>query len=174
MEKEIWKICKNHPKYECSNLGRIANIKTGYILTPQINKKGYYTIILSDEVNKHTKYNLHRIIAETFIDNPDPIKYNHVTHKDENKRNNNINNLEWCDNKYNHNYGTIKERTSSALSYGVVCKCDANKNILKEYNSVKEVINSGINIRRTMKKNISERFYKNYYWYYKKELYNGL
>lgn len=38
-EDEIWKTCAKHPKYMCSNLGRIANIKTGFILKPQINKK---------------------------------------------------------------------------------------------------------------------------------------
>lgn len=92
-EDEIWKTCAKHPKYMCSNLGRIANIKTGFILKPQINKKGYYTITLSDIYKHPVKYNLHRIIAETFIPNDNPNN-NHVNHKDENKLNNKIDNLE--------------------------------------------------------------------------------
>lgn len=38
-EHEVWKPCAKHPKYMCSNLGNIANIKTGFLLKPQINRK---------------------------------------------------------------------------------------------------------------------------------------
>lgn len=167
---EVWKTCAKHPKYICSNLGRIANKTTGFILKPQINKKGYYTITLSDIYKCPVKYNLHRIIAETFIENPNPDKYNHVNHIDEDKRNNRIDNLEWCDNKYNHNHGTIKERLSNSLSFGIVCKCDKDKNIITEYVSAKDAIREKYYIRTTLMKHISNRYYKGYYWYYKKEL----
>lgn len=51
---------------------------------------------------KHEK--IHRLVALAFIDNPN--NYPHVNHKDEDKNNNSVSNLEWCDIKYNNNYGT--------------------------------------------------------------------
>lgn len=172
-EHEVWKPCAKHHKYMCSNLGNIANIKTGFLLKPQINRKGYYTVTLSDVYKHPIKYNLHRIIAETFIPNDNPNN-NHVNHKDENKLNNRIDNLEWCNNKYNHNYGTIKERISSALSYGIVCQCTKNKTIINEYSSAKQAIKDKFYIRKILIRNINNRFYKGYYWYYKKELNSNL
>ena len=47
---------------------------------------------------------MHRLVADAFIPNPNGLKY--VNHKDENKMNNNVSNLEWCTAKYNSNYGT--------------------------------------------------------------------
>ena len=53
-------------------------------------------------------FRVHRLVAEAFI--PNPNNYSEVNHKDENKENNHLNNLEWCSRKYNMNYGTIKDR----------------------------------------------------------------
>jgi hypothetical protein len=53
-------------------------------------------------------YLLHRIVAKNFLNNINNLKQ--VNHKDENKLNNSVSNLEWCDNKYNANYGTRTER----------------------------------------------------------------
>lgn len=57
----------------------------------------------------HTVY-VHRLVALAFIDNPNG--YLEVNHKDENKSNNAVDNLEWCDHTYNANYGTKPERTA--------------------------------------------------------------
>ena len=46
---------------------------------------------------------IHRLVAETFIDNP--MHYPEINHKDENKKNNNVMNLEWCTSSYNKRYG---------------------------------------------------------------------
>jgi hypothetical protein len=76
------------------------------LLKQQLNHKGYFRVRLKQKgYSKRNRYFfIHRLVALTFIPNPDNLPQ--VNHKDENKLNNNINNLEWCDNKYNANYGT--------------------------------------------------------------------
>ena len=60
------------------------------------------------------KKHIHRLVAETFIPNPDNLPV--VNHKDENKLNSSVDNLEWCTYKYNNNYGTCKERRKETMA----------------------------------------------------------
>ena len=75
-----------------STNGRILSYKSGeeYELTPSDNGRGYLTVSIG---LRHPKY-VHRLVAETYI--PNPYNYPEVNHKDGNKRNNNVSNLEWC------------------------------------------------------------------------------
>ena len=68
---------------------------------------------------KYKRELIHRLVALTFIDNPDNLPC--VNHKDENKENNVVSNLEWCSRSYNINYGTRNERASKALSKAILC-----------------------------------------------------
>jgi hypothetical protein len=90
---EIWKPTHD-VKYEVSNYGRVRNAKTGYVLKPQL-MQSYFTVKLSDR--KHKK--IHRLVAEAFIVNPDKLPF--VNHKDHDKTNNHISNLEWVNNSQN-------------------------------------------------------------------------
>lgn len=76
-------------------------------LTPQKGPCGYIIIGLMKD-NKITYPKLHRLVALTFI--PNPNNYPQVNHKDEDKTNNCVDNLEWCTSEYNNNYGTRNER----------------------------------------------------------------
>lgn len=76
-------------------------------ITPQLGPNGYYIVGLMKN-NKISYPRLHRLVAITFI--PNPNNYPQVNHKDENKANNNVDNLEWCTASYNANYGTRNER----------------------------------------------------------------
>lgn len=126
--KEIFKPIKGYEGlYEVSNLGNVKSVcKNGkgigigksrkeVILKPIMNK-GYLRVNLSKNgVIKH--FSIHRLVAEAFL--PNPNNYPEVNHKDENKTNNTIDNLEWCDSKYNNNYGTRNERINKTRSKSV-------------------------------------------------------
>ena len=106
---EIWKDIKNYEGiYQINNFGKIksaykkGNNCNNKILKVSYTYNGYERVGLSKN-NKTKKYLVHRLVAETFI--PNPNNYPCINHKDENKQNNNINNLEWCTRSYNINYG---------------------------------------------------------------------
>lgn len=82
-------------------------------LTPQRNIYGYAIIKLM-KGGKGVTYRVHKLVAMAFVPNPDNLPC--INHKDENKLNNNPNNLEWCDNRYNNNYGTRNKRISKAVT----------------------------------------------------------
>ena len=132
--KEIWTTIKHNNNYEVSNLGKVRNKKTKRILKPVFDKDGYLIITLCKEGKQKTE-KIHRLVAETFIDNP----YNlpQVNHKDENKQNNKIDNLEYCTSKYNTNYGTGIERRRKKRSKPVL-QFDLNNNFINRYESMRE------------------------------------
>lgn len=98
--------------YQVSNCGRVRsfnyrNKQETHILKLLPNKKGYYIVGLTKNCRRKTAV-VHRLVANAFIPNPDNLPQ--INHKDEVKTNNYIDNLEWCTNSYNHNYGTHNER----------------------------------------------------------------
>ena len=123
--KEIWKDIKGYEGlYQVSNLGRIKSLpkwhrnnkNSGYwskeiILKYGKDKDGYLQVMLTKNKNRR-QHKIHRLVAQTFI--PNPNNYPVVNHKKEfEKQNNEVDNLEWCTVKYNTNYGTAIERRSS-------------------------------------------------------------
>lgn len=92
--EEIWKPLKFNKNYEVSNFGNVRN-KKKQILSPGCTSKGYLVVCISGK-----SYNIHRLVAITFKPTPN-FKNLVVNHIDCNKLNNNINNLEWCTQKYN-------------------------------------------------------------------------
>lgn len=110
-KKEI----KEAPGYFVYEDGRVYSEKSKKFLSPSLNDNnghGYLNIQLY--VNgKRIMKKIHRLVAEAFIPNPNNLPC--VNHKDENIFNNNVENLEWCNYKYNNNYGTRNERVSNIL-----------------------------------------------------------
>lgn len=109
---EVWRDVKDFPQYRVSNLGRVYSLKTKKILKPHPDKKGYLRVKLWEK--KGYTFKVHRLVAQAFIDNPQNLPQ--VNHKDENKQNNRVNNLEWCDNSYNATYGTHITRGAEKLT----------------------------------------------------------
>ena len=118
--------------YEISNMGRLRtkhDSHKGYqkdykYLTPTDNGNGYLRVNIKRKSKQTTVY-IHKLVAEAFIDNPQG--YCEVNHKDENKTNNNVSNLEWISHIDNCNYGTRNERV--ALKHGRFVRCN-EKNII--------------------------------------------
>lgn len=117
---EIWKPIQ-YEGYYISNFGRVKSYKVdkvnGKIMTPYKDTKGYLQIDISlDGRKRQNRVHLlvHRLVAEAFLPKP-PDYYTQVNHKDENKLNNHVDNLEWCTPEYNCNYGNHKENVANAI-----------------------------------------------------------
>ena len=143
---EIWKDIKDYPNYMVSNLGRVKNLnynKTGreQLMTPQESAFGYMRIKLCKN-GKIKTIGIHRLVSEAFI--PNPNNYPQVNHKNEDKTNNCVWNLEWCDANYNDNYGTRNKRSAEARTNGKCSKpvLQIDKDtleVIKEWPSAHEV-----------------------------------
>ena len=111
---EVWHDIPGYEgKYQASTYGNIISLNYEHSkgwrkkLKTTSNNNNYKQVILySDGASK--PHLVHRLIAQTFI--PKMNKYYEVNHKDENKANNRVENLEWCDRKYNNNYGAKNDK----------------------------------------------------------------
>ena len=161
--EEIWKDKKDYEgHYQVSNWGRLKSIKFGKerILKPQKNTSGYLCVTLCKN-NNQCQFEVHRLVAEVFL--PNPNNYKEVNHKNEIKTDNRVENLEWCDRKYNQNYGTRTEKCSKK-----VYQYTLDGKFVKEWKSTAECGRNGYNYgnvaaccRGKLKK------YKNFIWKYK-------
>ena len=119
-EKEIWKDIEGFEgMYQVSNMGRVKSLGNGKSDNSNYSKErilkasklgaGYLKVNLYKDGIKKT-CGIHRLVANAFIPNPSNLPQ--VNHKDENKENNCVTNLEWCSHEYNNNYGTRNQRVS--------------------------------------------------------------
>lgn len=128
---EIWRDIEGYEGlYEVSNKGRVK--RAGKVLSPNYNpRSGYATVVLCKNGVQKRLY-IHRFVAMAFA--PNPYKLDCVNHKDENKKNNAADNLEWCTQLYNNHYGRhapVNARKKTVIQMTITGE------ILQEYESAK-------------------------------------
>ena len=170
--KEIWKDIKEYEGlYQVSNKGNVKSLnynRTGEerVLKLKVDRYGYLTLILSKNGKCRTLF-VHRLVLMTFapINNMDSLQ---VNHRDENKQNNSLDNLEWCDKSYNNNYGTRTQKTAKP-----VVQLDSSTNeVINVYCSAMEADRQGFdhgNISNCCKNKFHRKgnnIYKGYKWQY--------
>lgn len=154
MSIEIWKDLKGYENiYQVSNLGRVKSLSRyvyngkGYYLKKEKiccqrqNKKGYLMVDLVKHGNNISRpFLVHRLVAIAFIENIHSKPQ--INHIDGNKQNNNVENLEWCDNSQNqkHAYklGLNKRSENAGREKRPVCLYNSNMDLIKEFNSIAE------------------------------------
>lgn len=124
-ESEVWKTYPEFDFIQGSNLGRVRTIdrvvtngkgtyvKKGQFLKQRNNGRGYIRVAFTVGGKTKSRY-VHRIIAKTFLPNPD--SWVEVNHKDNNPLNNNVSNLEWCSHEYNVAYREKYGKSSAEVS----------------------------------------------------------
>ena len=178
-EGEIWRdITGYEGLYKVSDRGNIYSVRRlnsrgnkcgGRVLTPTYNENGYLIVGLCKNGIKKSK-RVHRLVAEAFV--PNHNSYLEINHKDENKINNHVKNLEWCTREHNVNHGKRNKKVSQKLSKKVKAVNVETGEVIT-FNSTREAGNKGYD-----KGNISRasrgvyyggNLYKGHRWYYIEE-----
>lgn len=136
---EIWKdVVGWEGLYQVSSFGRVKSFrkKEPHLLSTCVGTHGYCVVLLHDGKGQRKNERVHRLVAQAFI--PNPNNYPYINHKDEDKTNNQVENLEWCTAKYNTNYGTCIERISAKNNKKPISKYDLEGNLICEYKSIAE------------------------------------
>ena len=148
--QEIWKDIKDYEGlYQISNLGNVKSLirssTNAIIMKPKLSTSGYYSVMLYKD-GTHKTFYVHRLAALSFIPNPDNKPQ--VNHKDGNKLNNTLENLEWV---------TISENQKHAISHGLrtpspmigkfgklnhnskpILQCDTEGNVIRKWDSISD------------------------------------
>ena len=117
--REEWKPVKGYEgKYMVSNMGRVKSLnykRTGKeeILKASDNSYGYLYVNLCKD-GKGKWYRINRLVAQAFLENPQNLP--EVNHKNEDKTDNRVENLEWCSRSYNLNYGTRNKKAGKKIA----------------------------------------------------------
>lgn len=131
--EEIWKDIVGYEEiYQVSNFGNVKNIRTNKILKYGINDQNYEIVTLYKKTKKKNM-RIHRLVAQAFIPNPDNLPQ--INHKDGNKHNNRVDNLEWCTGSNNIKHAYINDLNPN---HRIVGQYDKNGNLINVFISTNE------------------------------------
>ena len=191
MGTEIWKPIKGYEGFEVSNLGKIMNLnynRTGKanLMNPSDNGDGYLVVYLSKNGETKKCY-VHRLVAETFLENPEnKPEVNHKIEGDEGKTMNMVifnedgtinkekSTIEWVTPKENCNYGTRNERIFEKTTNGKLSKkvlqLSLSGDLIKEWPSINECERNGFDHSNICKCCQGKRkSHKGFKWCYKED-----
>ena len=117
--------------YAVTSCGKVWSYRRKRFMKPSTDSEGYLKVSLYKD-GKDKNYYVHRLVAEAYIPNSENLPQ--INHKDENKTNNCLQNLEWCDSKYNNNYGTRIEKIKKPI-----LQYDLDGNFIREWPSATDV-----------------------------------
>lgn len=153
--KEVWKDIDNYEGiYQVSNLGNVKTLSRqiwngkGFrtqcerILKQSDNEWGYNIVTLTKD-SKRKPYKVHRLVAQAFI--PNPENKEQVNHIDGNKKNNNVQNLEWNTRQENITHAYINKLSNNTKTSNLIALKDDNDNIISQYSGLTILANT-INI----------------------------
>ena len=121
LEGKEWRpVIEYEGLYQVSSLGRVKSLKDNHNNTRekilrQVKLKNGYLVVNLWKGGKYKTCLVHRLVATAFLDNPNNFRC--VNHKDENKENNIVSNLEWCTYQYNNTYGTCQARRVANIDW---------------------------------------------------------
>lgn len=188
MDDEQWRTIDGFPEYEVSSYGNVRSkdrivTRKGYpsrikgVQLKQFYSRGYMRVALyNGNRSSRKQFLVHRLVADAFI--PNPLHKEYINHKDENKLNNMVDNLEWCTAKYNSNYGTsIRRRVMHQDWQSIadkqsktVYQYDKDMHIIRVWKSTVECERGGYNSSSVSRCcNGYLKTYKGYIWRYSNE-----
>lgn len=179
--EEIWIDIDDYKGlYQVSNFGNVRRLMfinnkciKNKIKSLKINNTGKYSYVFLSKNGLVRAYSVHRLVAKAFIPNPNNLPQ--INHKDENKHNNCVDNLEWCTNLYNMNYGNVKSKISEAnknkpniKSRKPVIQFDRNMNYINKFNSIAEASKQTLTNKKSIILccNEKRKTANNYIWRY--------
>ena len=157
---EIWRLYPEFDFIEVSTLGRVrtldrvvsngkgTRVEKGKILKQGLNKNGYLRVAFRKD-SKLVNKSVHRLVAHTFLSNQKKLP--EINHKDNNKLNNSVSNLEWCSHKYNIEYREKYGKSSAEVSGCPVYAVNLDTLEISKFESQREagrilgIVNQSIN-----------------------------
>lgn len=187
LENEVWKITK-FPNYAISNYGRVKRLT--HTTEPMTESRYAHKRTYPEKIVKLSKDTrgylfhrfsvnykmqnalIHRLVAEAFIPNPDNLPF--INHKNEDKIDNRVENLEWCSPSYNSNYGLCQHKRSKSIHLTNIGKCKQicqytiDGLLMKTYNNYTEIENDGYKYKTIVRccKHLQEKS-QGYVWRFK-------
>jgi hypothetical protein len=186
--KEEWRVIQNtNGKYSVSNLGNVKRNEhyttaipssqhpngmvmhyADHILQPYINAEGYAIVKLTVARGDSRTIKVHNLVAREFI--PNPNNFTQINHKNEVRDDNRVENLEWCTQQYNSNYGTRNQKISKTSGIKVAQYTQDGK-LIKVWDSILQASKSfGVkttsNISRVCKGVPGRKTYRGFVWKY--------